>query len=150
MKQRSLFRKYFFACTGLILLTIGFLGIVFLSFASQYFQNDRFSTLHQNAIYALEATEKFCINVDGTYKVSSALDDVYIPIAKAIDADIFLTNVKGTTLICTGKETCAHREHLIPADILNTINQELSYQGITDLGGIYQSKHYTVALPLLL
>ena len=68
MKQRSLFRKYFFASTGLILLTIGFLGVVFLSFASQYFQNDRFSTLHQNAVYALEATEKFCVNVDGTYK----------------------------------------------------------------------------------
>ncbi|MBQ7082433.1 MAG: HAMP domain-containing protein, partial [Oscillospiraceae bacterium] len=149
MKQRSLFRKYFFASTGLILLTIGFLGIVFLSFASQYFQNDRFSTLHQNAVYALEATEKFCVNVDGTYKVSSALDDVYIPIAKAIDADIFLTNVNGNTLICTGHETCSHRTRPIPSDILTTVGEELSYQGITDLGGIYQSKHYTVALPLI-
>ena len=149
MKQRSLFRKYFFASTGLILLTIGFLGVVFLSFASQYFQNDRFSTLHQNAVYALEATEKFCVNVDGTYKVSSALDDVYIPIAKAIDADIFLTNVNGNTLICTGQETCSHRTRPIPSDILTTVGEELSYQGITDLGGIYQSKHYTVALPLI-
>ena len=87
MKQRSLFRKYFFACTGLILLTIAFLGVVFLSFASQYFQNDRFSSLYQNAVYALEAPEKLCVNVNGTYKVSSSLDDVYIPIAKAIDAD---------------------------------------------------------------
>ena len=149
MKQRSLFRKYFFACTGLILLTIVFLGVVFLSFASQYFRNDRFSTLQQNAVYALEATEKLCVNVDGTYKVSSSLDDVYIPIAKAIDADIFLTNVNGTTLICTGNEDCPHRSRKIPSDVLDIVKQEYSYEGITDLGGLYQSKHYTVALPLV-
>lgn len=150
MKQRSLFRKYFSACAGMILLTIAFLGVVFLSFASRYFQEDRFNILNQNAVFALEAAEELCFRENGSYKVSSTLFDVYEPVAKAIDADIFLVKIDGKTLICSGSGgDCVHRHKALPAEVLNTLKEEQSYSGITDLGGIYQSKHYTVALPLI-
>lgn len=149
MKQHSLFRKYFVVCTGMILLAIAFLGVVFLSFASQYFREDRFALLQKNASFALEATESLCINVDGSYRISSSLDEVYIPIANAIDADIYLSNMNGTTLICTHEENCPHKQKTIPADIINTIKETHSYSGVTELGGIYQAPTYTVGLPLI-
>ena len=149
MKERSLFRKYFTVCSSIILLAIVFLGVVFLSFASQYFREDRFALLYKNAEYALDATERLCSNVDGTYKVSPALDDVYVPIAKAIDADIYLTNVNGKTLICTHQEHCSHKDKQIPSEIISTIKQDQVYTGVSTLSGIYQSPYYTVGLPLI-
>ncbi len=149
MKQRSLFRKYFSACASMIILAILFLGVVFLSFASQYFKEDRFKTLEQNAAYALDATEALCIQVGGTYTVSSSLGEVYKPMANAIDADIYLVNSSGSTLICTGGKSCPHRAHAIPGDILSTIKEEQFYSGLTQLGNIYDVPHYSVALPLI-
>lgn len=133
----------------MILLTIVFLGVVFLTFASQYFQEDRFDLLRKNADYALEATEELCAYVDGTYKISSSLGDVYVPLAKAIDADIYLTNINGKTLICTHQTHCTHQQHLVPQSILNTVKQDMVYSGVTDMGGIYDTSYYTVGLPLI-
>ncbi len=151
MKQRSLFRKYFSACASMIILTIVFLGVVFLSFASQYFREDRFEALETNARYALDATEALCVQVGETYKVSSSLDDVYEPLANAIGADIYLVNSNGMTLICTehSNGTCSHKGRSIPADVLNTIREKHTYSGVTQLGDIYDVPYYTVGLPLI-
>ncbi len=153
MKQPSLFRKYFSACASMIILTVIFLGVVFLSFASQYFREDRFSTLEQNARYALDATEALCVQVGGTYKVSASLDDVYKPLASAIDADIYLANSSGMTLICTegldNDGPCKHKGHSIPGDVMKSIKEEQHYSGVTQLGGIYEAPYYTVGLPLI-
>ncbi len=153
MKQPSLFRKYFSACASMIILTVIFLGVVFLSFASQYFREDRFSTLEQNARYALNATEALCVQVGDTYKVSASLDDVYKPLASAIDADIYLANSSGMTLICTehldNDGPCLHKGHSIPTDVMKAIKEEQYYSGVTQLGGIYDAPYYTVGLPLI-
>lgn len=134
----------------MILLTIVFLGVVFLSFASRYFQEDRFNTLHQNAVFSLEATRQLCFQDKGTYKVSAELHGIYEPVADAIDADIFLVKTDGKTLICSGGSDCVHTKKNLPAEVMETIRQEQQYSGITDLGGIYPVKHYVVALPLVL
>ena len=134
----------------MILLTIVFLGVVFLSFASRYFQEDRFNTLHQNAVFSLEATRQLCFQDKGTYKVSAELHGIYEPVADAIDADIFLAKTDGKTLICSGGSDCVHTKKNLPAEVMETIRQEQQYSGITDLGGIYPVKHYVVALPLVL
>lgn len=149
MKQKSLFNKYFSVCFGMILLTVVSLGIVFLSFASQYFRDDRYDLLLKNASYALMATEEFCAYEDGTYKISPALGEVYVPIANAIDTDIYLSNMNGKTLICTHKEHCQHKQNIIPKDIIKAVKDNKVYQGVTNLGGIYENSYYTVALPLM-
>ena len=132
----------------MILLTITFLGVVFLAFASQFFQEDRFALLDKNAAYALQATQSYCVNVDGTYKISSALEDVYTPIAKAIDADIYLTDLNGRTLICTHTSSCNHKTNSVPLSVMKVIREEGHYSSVGDLNGMYPSAYYTVALPL--
>jgi len=149
MRQQSLFRRYFLVCTSMILLSILILGVVFLSFASQYFRQDRFALLEKNAGYALEATQELCFNVDGSYKVAADLEQVYVSIGKAIDADVYLTGVNGQTLICTEKGRCAHRQRAVPDEILDQVRDEERYTGVSTLGGIYESSYYTVGLPLV-
>ena len=150
MKQRSLFRKYFSACVGMILLTIVVLGVVFLGFASRYFREDRFALLEKNADYAQKATESLCFHVDGSYKISPSLDGVYQSIGNAIDADVYLVNIYGHTLLCTCEESdCIHKQHTIPGGIIDLISQDGSYMDMSDQGGIYDSNTYTVGLPLI-
>jgi len=150
MKQRSLFRKYFSACVGMILLTIVVLGMVFLGFASRYFREDRFALLQKNVDYALKATESLCFNVDGSYKISPSLDGVYQSIGNAIDADVYLVNIYGHTLLCTCEESdCRHHQHAVPSSIMESINQNGSYLDMSDQGSIYESSSYTVGLPLI-
>lgn len=149
MRQQSLFRRYFLICTSMILLSFLILGVVFLIFASQYFREDRFALLEKNAGYALDATEELCFNVDGSYKVAADLEQVYVSIGKAIDADVFLTGVNGQTLICSEGGRCPHRERAVPSEILTQIREEQGYTGVSALGGIYDSGYYTVGLPLI-
>lgn len=134
----------------MIMLTITFLGIVFLAFASRYFRQDRFALLEQNALYALQITERLCVNVDGTYRISSSLSDFYTPIARAIDADIYLTNMNGKTLVCTHSGSCNHLTNNVPSSIMEKLESDGHFSGVSTLGGIYSSSYYTVAFPLVL
>ena len=147
--QKSLFRKYFSVCASLIVLALTFLGVVFLIFASQYFREDRFSLLEKNAGYAVIATQDYCVNIDGSYKISSSLIDVYTPLAKALDADIYLANMSGTTLMCTHRSYCNHKANLIPNSVQEKIKQDGIYRGVGEMGKIYSSAYYTVGLPLI-
>lgn len=151
MKQRSLFRKYFSACVGMILLALMVLGVVFLSFASRYFREDRFALLQKNVDYALKATESLCFNVDGTYKISPSLSGVYQSIGNAIDADVYLVNIYGNTLLCTceDEDDCLHRQHSVSAAIIENIKQTGSYLDTSNMDGIYENTTYTVGLPLI-
>ncbi len=150
MKQRSLFRKYFSACMGMILLTLVVLGVLFLSFASRYFREDRFALLEKNVDYALKATENLCFNVDGTYKISPSLGGVYQSIGNAIEADVYLVNIYGNTLLCTCEDSdCVHHQRAVPTDIISSIHKNGSYLDMSDQGGIYENSTYTVGLPLI-
>ncbi|MEG1687647.1 MAG: hypothetical protein RR276_07175 [Angelakisella sp.] len=48
MKNKSVFRRYFQTCASIILISISFLGVVFLAFASQYFKEDKYKLLSQS------------------------------------------------------------------------------------------------------
>lgn len=148
--RKSLFRKYFSVCASLIVLALTFLGVVFLIFASQYFQEDRFALLEKNASYALAATQNYCVKADGAYQISASLIDVYTPLAKAMDADIYLTNMDGTTLMCTHRSYCNHRANAVPQQVQDKILEDGIYRGVGEMGKIYSTPYYTVGMPLVL
>lgn len=150
--ERSLFRKYFSVCATMILMSIAILGLVFLVFASQYFREDKMNTLRKNASYAAEITQQYCLPTGDRsgYEITSKFNLVstWIPMAKAVDADIYLSNMSGNTLLCTHKSRCGHTIYGIPPAVLNQVREKGIYTEVGTLGEIYKSSYYTVGVPL--
>lgn len=108
--RQSLFRKYFSMCCSITLAGIVVLGVVFMVFAAQYFQEDKLGALEKNAEYAAQMSEKYIVSVDGQYQLANntMLTSAWIPMAKALDADIYLANMSGEVLVCTHRSACNH------------------------------------------
>ena len=69
--RQSLFRKYFSMCCSITLAGIVVLGVVFMVFAAQYFQEDKLGALEKNAEYAAQMSEKYIVSVDGQYQLAN-------------------------------------------------------------------------------
>lgn len=151
MDQR-LFKRYFSICATMILMSITVLGIIFLVFASQYFKEDKMNILEKNANYAADMTLLRCtLKGDGSYEIvdKNQLVSNWIPLAKAMDADIYLANMSGTTLMCTHRSACSHKVFQIPEEALQAVREKGVYKEVGKMGEIYKSSYYTVGVPLL-
>ena len=151
--QRSLFRKYFSVCCSVVLMSIVILGILFMVFAAQYFKEDKLGALEKNAEYAAELTLEHVVSIDGVYQIvdyNSSLTTAWIPMAKSMDADIYLSNLSGEVLLCTHRSTCSHKAYGINEDIINKIKEDGIYKEVGKMGEIYKSSYYTVGVPLKL
>ncbi len=114
--QKSVFTRYFSVCAIIILMCITVLGGLFLIFASQNFRNEKLDLLYKNASHAAEITmENYQIN-DYQYISQTAILQGYEMMGNAIDAEIFLTDLNGKTLVCTEEGSCQHATYLMAAE----------------------------------
>lgn len=150
--RQSLFRKYFSMCCSITLAGIVVLGVVFMVFAAQYFQEDKLGALEKNAEYAAQMSEKYIVSVDGQYQLANntMLTSAWIPMAKALDADIYLANMSGEVLVCTHRSACNHMVYGIGEEILDEVRENDIYTEVGKMGEIYKSSYYTAGVPLTL
>ena len=146
--QKSLFSKFFTVCLSIILASISILGVVLLVFASQYFKNDKFDLLSRNVVQAVAITSNVTTQGEGGYYVDSTRAmSGYSILGNAIDADIFLVDQYGKTLICTHRASCIHTTYMISEKIMEEA-REGEYREMGSLGGIYSEPYYTVGRPI--
>ncbi len=145
--QKSLFARYFYMCASIILVSIILLGVVLLTFSSQFFKQDRTDMLARNANQAVVLTAANYLMNGERYIDSQVIMTGYRILANAIDADIFLVDPNGKTVLCTEGESCVHSTYQINEGILTTALTS-GYREIGRLGGIYKGPHYTVAVPV--
>ena len=150
--QRGLVRRYFTMCCSIILTSIILLGVIFMVFAAQYFKEDKLGALEKNAKYAAEMTERYIISVDGRYQLvnNALLTSSWIPMAKALDADIYLANLSGDVLLCTHRSTCNHMVYGIEEEMIQKVKNNGCYTEVGKMGEIYKSSYYTAGVPLTL
>ncbi len=148
--QKGLFSKYFTICASLIFISITTLGVVLLSFASEYFEQEKLALLENNAKHAVEITKRsYEENNNNFIKVSDVIPGYKI-LASAIDADIYLADMDGETRICTHMSACNHTVHIIDSEVLNQAVTNGSFTDVGLMNGIYREPHYTVGIPLYL
>ena len=137
--QRGLVRRYFTMCCSIILTSIILLGVIFMVFAAQYFKEDKLGALEKNAKYAAEMTERYIISVDGRYQLvnNALLTSSWIPMAKALDADIYLANLSGDVLLCTHRSTCNHMVYGIEEEMIQKGKNSGCYSEGGKMGEIY-------------
>ena len=151
--QRGLFRKYFTMCCSIVLTSIVILGVIFMVFASQYFKEDKMSVLEQNAHYAAELTKEHIVSVNGVYQIvdySSSIIGSWVPMAKATNADIYLSNLSGQVLLCTHMSRCSHQIYGIENSIIEDVKEDGIFTEVGNMGEIYKNPYYTVGVPLKL
>lgn len=154
--KKSLFAKYFTVCISIIIVSIIFLGGMMLICASQYFQEEQYNTLKVNLQRATMAVEQNYINAveddnDQTHytiDVASSLS-IYNMLAGIIDADFFMTDTSGKTIMCTEDTLCQHTSpYTVPSEIRGMIDQKGIYKETGTFQGLYSSNHYTVGIPV--
>ena len=146
--KKTLFSKYFYICSSIILISTTFLGVVLLVFAAQYFKNDKYSLLDRNVEQAVALTNLDYSSNGYQYVDSSRLQPYYQLQGQAIDADIFLVNLEGRTLLCSNTTDCTHGNYLLPSSVLSKVGASGYYRETGKLGGIYETSYYTVGRPV--
>ena len=145
--RKSLFNRYFAICSVVTLATITIMGGLVIGFSARYFSESTRESLRKNAEQAAAITVSGMADY-GYQKVPvSTVQNGYRIISSTTETKIFLVNLDGKTLICSEGENCDHRTFGIPEDVMEAaVSGE--YDGSGTLGGIYESSHYTVGIPI--
>lgn len=134
-------------CSVLIIASTTILGALFLVFASQYFNEDKYKLLKSNV-------DRASLIAQQNYEENNALDiyeltRVYSAMAQTIDATFFITDENGETILCTEKAPCNHTTYTISKDIMKPLKKDGKYTEMGRLGGMYPDHYYTVASPIV-
>ena len=145
--RKSLFNRYFAICSVVTLATIAIMGGLVIGFSARYFSETTRESLRKNAEQAAAITVSGMADY-GYQKVPvSTVQNGYRIISSTTETKIFLVNLDGKTLICSEGENCDHRTFGIPEEVMEAaVSGE--YDGSGTLGGIYESSHYTVGIPI--
>lgn len=150
MKNKSLYARYFRTCASIILISLTFLCVIFLAFASQYFRDDKYKLLSQNLDQAVRLTSyNMNYGYDGGLYVSSNLSSYYGVIGQSIDSDIYLADMDGSIILFSTNNEGQNFEGSISPVVMNYFRTGDVYTETGKLGGIYPDPHYTVGKPIM-
>ena len=145
--KKSLFNRYFAICSAVTLATITIMGGLIIGFSASYFSENIRDDLRKNAEQAVEITV-LGMEDYGFQKIPvSTVQNGYRIISSTTESEIFLVSLDGKTLLCSEGENCNHRTFVIPEDVMEEAVLG-EYDGSGTLGGIYETSHYTVGIPI--
>lgn len=145
--KKSLFNRYFAICSAVILATLTLMGMLIIGFSATYFSETSRAALRKNAEQAAGITLAGMADY-GYQKIPVAtVQNGYRIISATTESHIFLVSLNGNTLICSEDDHCNHRTYSIPEDVMKEAVAG-EYDGSGTLGGIYETSHYTVGIPI--
>lgn len=142
--QKSIFKKYFSICISLILVSITVLGVALMLFSFQYVKSEKYDLLEKNAEKAVVVAQSTLVNGLTPDIQNLAMTSYFEILSDAIDANIFMVNLKGETLLCTEQAPCRHNDRPVSVQTLNALVQNGVYREMGTLGGIYDKHYYSV------
>lgn len=146
--QKSLFMKYFTMCATLIIVSTTILGSIFLAFASQYFKNDKYKLLYDNADRAAKITTEVYERSEGNVVEAEIIASYLQTMAASIDSVFFITDIRGETMYCTELSPCPHTENKMQQSVIEDIKKDGKYSEMGILNAIYEDNYYTVGIPI--
>lgn len=150
--KKSLFAQYLTVSLVIVLLSFVILGTMLVFFVARYSSGEKQSLLIENANQVADLVSEKTVTVNNSVYMGKAdtgwLASLIETVSVSINADVFITDVKGNTLICTDTDQCEHLEHSVPSDIYTQAKQsEIFIQ--SSLGEIYQTPHYVAIVPIV-
>ena len=173
--SRSLFTKYLFVTSSVMIGSLVILGLVMATLISNRWQSEKQQQLADNAHIvadgmsayvvpvpskkndsAIDATMEYQITDAGKEKLRSTLGIL----SSSCSADIFIVDARGNTVICseeylhasTDEEDvfkCRHSRAIIAPSVIDAAARVPEYRITDKLGGIYDQNHFIVAVPFV-
>ena len=173
--SRSLFTKYLFVTSSVMIGSLVILGLVMATLISNRWQSEKQQQLADNAHIvadgmsayvvpvpskkndsAIDATMEYQITDAGKEKLRSTLGIL----SSSCSADIFIVDARGNTVICseeylhasTDEEEvfkCRHSRATIAPSVIDAAARVPEYRITDKLGGIYDQNHFIVAVPFV-
>ena len=173
--SRSLFTKYLFVTSSVMIGSLVILGLVMATLIANRWQSEKQQQLADNAHIvadgmsayvvpvpfkrgdsAIDATMEYQITDAGKEKLRSTLGIL----SSSCGADIFIVDARGNTVICseeylhasTDEEEvfkCRHSRAIIAPSVIDAAARVPEYRITDKLGGIYDQNHFIVAVPFV-
>ena len=172
--SRSLFTKYLFVTSAVLICSLIIFGIIMSTLVSNRWRSEKQQQLADNAhIVAdrmnayvipvptrtgdgISATMQYVVTDTGKEKLRSTLGIL----SSSCGADIFIVDAQGTTVICSeeylradtsDKEEfkCRHQKKSISPSVIAAAARVREYRITDRLGGIYDQNHFIVAVPFV-
>lgn len=153
--KNSLFRQYFTICSMCVLASIIVLGVILMTFASRFFERDKYAMLERSVVQAADVTaQTYTLVGPNTVQFNTAvLDLVYSNVSTVIDGELWLADVQGNLIYYSdnGQER-AFTGDALEGYVMNkkVVAQALSgqYMETGTLGGLYVKPQYIFAVPV--
>lgn len=144
--MRSYFFRNFISGAFAVLLCFIILGVSFMGLGRTYMINERKAGIETGA-------REVCLLAEA-YSRTGYLDDwdfriILSTLSSTSGSHYFLTDLNGKVMTCSDKEiNCPDLGKSVDASIIERLQSEGSYFGLSTLGGFYQSTYYVAALPI--
>ena len=147
--KKNIFSRYFYLCASITLASITVLGVMVVAFTARYFQNDRMDLMQRNAEQAAILFRENSLSIYPYIYINDTpyLINAFNALSNSLDADIFLVDTAGKTIICSASEG-NHSTYVVEPSVMEQALGKNGYRGVTRLGGIYEEKNYVVAAPV--
>lgn len=141
--RQTLFSKYFYICSAVILTSMAFLGLILMIFASQYFKQDKYNLLSNNVQRAVSFTLSNYQRNNYQYVSAQDLKSLFVLQGTSLESDIFLVDLNGNTLLCSHSDDCSHNN--VPDSILTQVAATDVFTASGRLDGVYTQSHFVAA-----
>ncbi len=151
--MKTIYGRQFGMMAGVVLLSFLLLGSSFSTLSYQYVIAERRTALERTAnnVAALTATALTDYNDRGL--TSPFIQSNLTYLAVIADSGIILTTPEGAVALAVNNDGTISSELLgesLPAFTVQAAQSKVGYTGMTDLGGLYESKRYVVGMPITL
>ncbi len=173
--SRSLFTKYLFVTSAVLICSLIIFGIIMSTLISNRWRSEKQQQLADNAHIvadrmnayiipvptrtsddSMNQTIQYVVTDTGKEKLRSTLGIL----SSSCGADIFIVDAQGTTVICSEEYLhadtpddeefkCRHQKKSISASVISAAAKVREYRVTDKLGGIYDQNHFIVAVPFV-
>ena len=145
---QSLYWQQFLLTAGMVLLTLFLLGASFYTLSYNYTVKEKRSEMEERAELVARMAAPYLVSAANDEKPDDSLRSMAGVAARMSDVDFLICNVSGNVLL-TSDERIVGQVITLPGEVSEAIIGEgTMYEERTDLGGIYDTKQFVVAVPV--
>ena len=150
--KKSLFVQYLTVSLVIVLVSFVILGTMLVFFVARYSDTEKKDLLIENAQRVSQLVSEQTVIVNNNVHIgdteTSWLSGVMQTISASINADVFITDVKGNTLLCSEGSRCRHRKGTVPSDICRQASEQEIFIKTT-LDNMYDEPQFLAGVPIL-
>lgn len=150
-KRQTIFKKYLCISMAIILLGFSVLGFMIVYFVTQDWEVQRWDNMKRNAMtISLAITENVSMNGDDMYFKDSSYNVLRLTVetlSNGSNADMFVTNMDGTVLICSENAIGVTENSSVDVSMVEKASGA-PIREVSDFNNMYDSKFYIVGVPV--